>query len=265
MAERSGYADGEPCWADVTTPDLEAGKRFYGAVFGWEFQDTGPDFGHYTMALKDGKEVAAVTPPAPGTDSGVPPAWSTYLASSDAGATAARVEANGGKIIMGPMEIPGSGHMLVGFDPSGAPFGVWQPGGHMGSKLFGEPGALSWAEINTRDGAAADGFYQALFGYQQQQIGDGDTFDYTLWTVDGRQVCGRQKMGADFPAAVPPHWMPYFGVDDADAAIQRITDAGGQVRMGPFDSPYGRVAVIADPHGAVFSIIDESRRSQQPG
>lgn len=264
MAERSGYADGEPCWADVTTPDLEAGKRFYGAVFGWEFQDTGPDFGHYTMALKDGKEVAAVTPPAPGTDSGVPPAWSTYLASSDAGATAARVEANGGKIIMGPMEIPGSGHMLVGFDPSGAPFGVWQPGGHLGSKLFGEPGALSWAEINTRDGAAADGFYQALFGYQQQQIGDGDTFDYTLWTIDGRQVCGRQRMGADFPAAIPPHWMPYFGVDDADAAIQRITEEGGQVRMGPFDSPYGRVAVIADPHGAVFSIIDESRRSQ-PG
>src|SRR6266480_2189023 len=110
MAQRRGYADGEPCWADVTTPDLEAGKRFYGTVFGWEFQDTGPDFGHYTMALKDGNEVAAITPPMAGAES-APAAWNTYLASSDAAATAARVEANGGKILMGPMEIQGSGHM----------------------------------------------------------------------------------------------------------------------------------------------------------
>ena len=263
MAQRRGYADGEPCWADVTTPDLEAGKRFYGTVFGWEFQDTGPDFGHYTMALKDGDEVAAITPPMAGAES-APAAWNTYLASSDAAATAARVEANGGKILMGPMEIQGSGHMLVALDPSGAPFGVWQPGGHLGSKLYGEPGAPSWFEINTRDGAAADTFYQALFGYQQEQIGDGESFDYTVWTIDDRQVCGRQRMGADFPAAIPPHWMPYFGVDDADAAVHRVTGGGGQVRMGPFDSPYGRVAVVADPHGAAFCVIDESRRGAPP-
>src|SRR6266496_3375955 len=109
MAERHGYADGEPCWADVTTPDLEAATRFYGAVFGWQFQGSGPEFGNYTMCFKDGKEIAGITPPAPGNE-GTPPVWNTYLSSSDVTATAARVDAHGGKILVGPMEIPGSGH-----------------------------------------------------------------------------------------------------------------------------------------------------------
>src|SRR6266480_6368860 len=101
MAERNGYPDGEPCWADVTTPDLDAATRFYGAVFGWTFQDTGPEFGNYTMALKNDKTVAALTPPMPGGEA-APPAWSVYLATSDVTATAARIEQGGGKVVVGP-------------------------------------------------------------------------------------------------------------------------------------------------------------------
>jgi len=261
MAERSGYADGEPCWADVTTPDLDAATRFYGAVFGWEFQSTGPEFGNYTMCFKDGKEIVGITPPAPGNE-GMPPVWNVYLASADVAATAARVDANGGKILMGPMEVPGSGHMLFGFDPAGAAFGVWQPTGHLGAKLHGEPGALCWFELNTRD-SSVDGFYRALFGYQQEQIGDGGSMDYTVWTLEDRQVCGRLNMTGQLPDEVPPHWIPYFGVDDADAAAQRVLDAGGQVLHPPFDSPYGRIAGCADPHGATFDIIDMSRRGSE--
>lgn len=257
MAERTGYADGEPCWADVTTPDLEAAQRFYGTVFGWEFENMGPDFGNYTMCRKDGKNVAALSPPMPGGEA--PPMWSLYLKTSDVNATAARMEAGGAKILVAPMEVPGSGHMLYAFDPTGAAVGFWQPGNHTGAQLFGEAGALSWAEVNTRDAAAADAFYQALFGYEQEQIGDGTGFDYKIYKIDGNAACGRMKMSEEWPAEIPPHWMVYFGVDDADAAVQRITDAGGALRHGPFDSAYGRIAVVADPHGAVFSVVDPSR------
>jgi len=257
MVERNGYADGEPCWTDVTAPDLEAAKRFYAAVFDWTFEDTGADFGNYNLCFLDGKMVAAVSPPMQDM-ADAPAAWSLYLWSEDLDGTARRVEQGGGKLLMGPMEIPGSGRMLFGFDPTDAAFGVWEPGQHRGAQVFGETGALSWAELNTRDGAAADAFYRGLFGYEQEQIGDGETFDYTVWKVGGAQVCGRLQMTAEW-GELPPHWMVYFGVDDTDAAAQRVAANGGQVRHGPFDSPYGRIVVVADPNGAVLSLIDPSR------
>lgn len=262
MPERTGYPDGEPCWADVMTPDLEAAQRFYGAVFGWEFQNSGPEFGNYSMCLKDGKNVAGITPPAPGSEE-APPMWSLYLASSDVDETARRIERNGGKIMMAPMDIPGSGRMTYAFDPTGAAFGVWQGGGHLGAQLTQQPGTPCWAELTTRDGAGADSFYKSLFNYEQEQIGNGQDFDYTVWSIDRTQVAGRLKMGDDAPATIPPSWAIYFSVDDADAAVRRATEAGGEVQFGPDDSPYGRFAAVSDPFGAVFNVIDLSRAQRQ--
>jgi predicted enzyme related to lactoylglutathione lyase len=265
MVERTGYADGEPCWADAITSDTEEAKRFYGEVFGWTFIDTAPDAGNYVMCLKDGQTVAGLTPPSPGTEE-APPMWNVYFSASDLDATTVRFAQAGGKIIMGPLDVPGSGRMLYGFDPNDAAFGIWQPGEHTGADLYGEPGAITWVELTTRDTEIADAFYRSLFGYEQEQLGDGRGFDYTVWKIDGRSVCGRIKMGLDFPPDVPPHWMVYFAVDDADAAAQRVTAAGGEIRQGPFDSPFGRIAVCAGADGALFSVIDESRRGdEQPG
>jgi uncharacterized protein len=211
------------------------------------------------MALKNGRPVAGITPPMQG-GADAPPTWNLYFSSADVAATAGRVEQGGAKVLVGPMEVPGTGHMLFAFDPTGAAFGVWQPGEHKGAAYWGEPGALTWVELNTRDGAAADAFYGGVFGYGNQQIGDGAQFDYVVYTVGDNPVCGRMRMTEEW-ADTPPHWMVYFGVDDADAAARRITDAGGQVSNGPFDSPYGRIVVFRDPSGAVASAMDESRRA----
>ena len=128
MGERSTYPDGEPCWADVVTPDLDAGKRFYTAMFGWEYQDSGPEFGNYSMALLNGKTVAGVTPPPPGVEPGsMPPVWSVYLASADADATAAKVDQAGGKVIMGPMDVPSGQWIIQCQDPQGAHFALLAP------------------------------------------------------------------------------------------------------------------------------------------
>jgi predicted enzyme related to lactoylglutathione lyase len=259
VVERSGYTDGEPCWADVVAPDVEAGKRFYEAVLDWTFVESAPEFGGYVLCFKDGKMVAGMSPPQPGSE-GVPPAWSLYLWASDADTAAKRIQQAGGTVVTGPMEIPDNGRMVFAFDPAGAAFGLWEPGRHRGSQLFGDPGALSWAELNTREPVRADAFYQSLFGYRQEQIGDGEKFDYTVWKVDDREVCGRLKMTEEW-GDMPAHWNVYFGVDDCDAAAARVTANGGVVREQPFDSPYGRIAVVSDVGGATFSLIDMSRRS----
>jgi predicted enzyme related to lactoylglutathione lyase len=258
MVERNAYADGEPCWIDVITPDLAAGKRFYAAMFGWEYDGSGPDDDGYTMCLVGGRPVAGISLPPDGGPSG-PPAWTVYLASSDAVATTARIDRAGGKVGMGPLEIPGSGHMVVATDPTGAVFGVWQGTGHPGAAAQAEAGTLAWSEIATRDGGAADAFYRSVFDYEQESVG-GDV-DYTVWSIDGNAVCGRTTIGELLGPEFPPQWLVYFAVDDADAAVERATAGGGRLTHGPFDTPYGRIAILSDPFGALFSAIDMSRRT----
>jgi predicted enzyme related to lactoylglutathione lyase len=256
MVERNGYSDGEPCWADITTAGVEAAKRFYGDLLGWTFEESGPEYGGYVSCLKNGKRVAGISPPQPGAD--FPTAWSLYLWSHDVAATAKSIEQGGGRLMMEPMEVPEMGRMAFAFDPGGAAFGVWEPLGHRGSQLFGEPGALAWAELNGRDPGTIDPFYQNLFGYEAEQVGDGQTFDYVVWKLEGQPVAGRQKMTEQW-GDTPPHWNVYFAVDDADVAAQRVTAAGGQVREQPFDSAYGRITVVTDPNGAIVSLIDTSK------
>jgi predicted enzyme related to lactoylglutathione lyase len=264
MPTRTSYPDGFPCWADATTPDLGAAKIFYGTVFGWTFVDTGPDFGNYTLCLKDGRRVAAISPPPPDAPP-TPPNWTVYLATADVVETARRVGRYGGQVVRGPMEIPGNGHLLIAIDQTGAAFGAWQPGGMTGAELYGDPGAICWAEVNTREGATANRFYRALFGYEQEQIGDGTRFDYTVWRIDGETVCGGTQLPPGFPAEIPAHWMVYFAVDDADATAKEIEQAGGEITMAPQDTAFGRFAVAEDPFGAHFAVIKLTPQARDAG
>lgn len=255
MTQRSGHIDGAPCWADLSTPDLAGAQRFYAALLGWTFDEADAKMGYYTNCRKDGRRVAGMAPKHPDQD--LPTAWSVYLQSSAIDETARKTVEAGGRLMMPPMDIPGSGRMMYGFDPTRAAFGVWQPGDHRGAELTDAPGAMCWHELNTRDGGAADEFYRGLFGYEVEQIGDGAGFDYAVWKLDGRVLCGRMQMTSEY-GDLPPHWMTYFAVEDCDASAEQIKALGGKVLQGPFDSPYGRIAVVTDPYGAVFSIIKMS-------
>lgn len=249
----SRYPDGAPCWADLNTPDLDGARRFYGPLLGWTFDEPQAEMGHYMTCRRDGQSVVGIAPKMPGTEA-MPSAWSVYLKSSDLDASAKQIEAGGGQLLVPPMEIPGQGRMLFAIDPTGAAFGMWEPGNHRGAERYDQPGAMCWHDINSRDGAAADAFYRGLFPFAQSQIGEGKNFDYTVWSLGDKPVCGRMLMTAEW-GEVPPHWLNYFAVEDTDATVARVRELGGAVMHGPFDSPHGRIAVVADPYGAVFSVI----------
>jgi uncharacterized protein len=265
MVVRSRYYDGEPCWADVIAPDVAAAKLFYGALFGWTFADTQRESGGYVLCLKEDQPVAALTPPT--SDAGEPPVWNTYLSVSDVATTVERIEPAGGRLLTTAPETLEGSRMLLASDPGGAVFGLWEPRGTIGARVYGEPGAITWAEVNTRDPAAVDAFYRSSFGVEpvawrdipEEFPGDAPAaqtgMDYVVYKAadGGPMLCGRLAMTADFGDA-PPHWMTYFNVDDADRAADRVTAGGGRVVVAPFDTPYGRVALAADPHGAVLGL-----------
>jgi len=248
---------GTPCWVDLMTPDQEAAREFYSALFGWQI-DVGPEeTGHYGMASLRGHSVAGI-----GGMMGMehPPVWNTYLATADVDATCKAAEAAGASIAAPPMDVMEFGRMAFVQVPGGGVFGLWQAGTHNGSGLANEPGAYCWNEFMTRDYETGKSFYGEVFGYTFTEIG-GDDFQYSMIELDGQTVGGLGVLPAEVPAHVPPHWRVYFEVENTDAAVARIVELGGSVQRPPADMPYGRHADVADPQGAMFSVI----KSATPG
>jgi len=242
---------GEPTWMDLATPDLEVAKKFYGEIFGWSFVDTGPDFAHYHFAQSQGRNAAGIGPIWP-PDSGQPSAWTIYIASDDAAADAERVKALGGQVLVEPMAIADSGVMAVCADPTGPVFGLWQAINHIGSGVENEHGAMTWSEVNTRDSAAARDFYSTLSNATPHKMEEVDYY-YIVQRGDD-MLYGILQMDHHWEG-IPPHWMGYFAVDNTDATIERAIAAGGKLQVPAFDMQYGRMAVLSDPAGANFSIV----------
>ncbi len=256
-----GYPEGAPCWADVSLADLAAGKRFYGELFGWTFdEDTAERHGRYTRAYKDGRSVAALQPK---RDGRMPTSWTVYLATPDARALAARIREAGGRLITDPLPVPPHGTLAVAADPGGAVFGLWQGEGHAGFELTRVPGAYCWTEVYTRDKDQADAFYESVFGYLGGDPGAPDEIgaDFRTWSLPGTEpgpdsaIGGRSLMSDAFPAALPDHFLVYFSVTDCDAAAATCVRLGGRVTAPPFDIPYGRMAVLTDNQGAPFAVL----------
>jgi uncharacterized protein len=262
VSERTSYAPGTPSWTDLGSPDPDAAVDFYGALFGWQVGEAGDpeQTGGYRMAQLRGKAVAGMMPL---MAEGQPPAWQTYVSVADVDATASAVSEAGGSVIAAPMDVMEAGRMAVFADPSGAVFGVWQPGLHAGSGLVNEPGAMSWNELNTRDPEVAKDFYTRVFGWGAEEQDMGEIGTYTTWKLGADEVGGMLDMRGRVPDQVPAHWLTYFGVDDADAAVAKVTELGGGVAFGPIDIAPGRFAVLHDPHGAMFAVIKLSEEALQ--
>lgn len=255
MSERTSYAPGTPCWVDLGTPDIDASASFYGGLFGWEVPESEnvEQTGGYRRATRNGADVAGMMPL---MQEGQPPAWSTYVSVADAKSTAAAVAEARGSVIAEPMDVMGLGAMAVFADPTGAVFGIWQPGTFPGAGIVNEPGALSWNELNTRDLAGAKEFYGAVFGWTFEDNDMGEAGTYTTINPGESMVGGILDMTErGVPEEVPAHWQVYFAVEDTDATVGQATESGGSIMVPPTEVPAGRFSILTDPHGASFAVI----------
>ncbi len=273
MAERDGYIPGVPCWIDTSQPDPDAAVGFYSALFGWEFEDVMPPQSEskYFIGRIRGRDVAAVSSmleraPRMAT-------WNTYIWVDSADQTAAKAASAGGKVLAEPFDVMDAGRMAVIADPEGAVFSVWQAKQHKGAAVVNEHGSLNFNGLNTRDVEGARSFYEAIFGWQTLTLSGGAQ----AWTLPGygehlersdpglrervagvggppgfEDVVATLNPISEEQAQVPSHWSVTFAVNDADAIAAKATEAGGKLLAGPFDAPWVRMAVLADPHGASF-------------
>ena len=258
MPEITKSQPGSFCWFELGTTDTKAARQFYGDLFGWTTQDQpmGPDM-VYSMLQLRGRDVGGLYALSPDMRAqGVPAHWLVYVSTPSADDTSAKAKAAGGTVANGPFDVAEHGRMAVIQDPQGAMFGVWQSKRHDGVRLFGEPDAPCWAELATTDDEAARTFYSKTIGWKPD-VKSAGPMPYTEWVArDGTVAGGMLKMTGDQWKGIPPHWMTYFAVADCDASAAKAAKGGGTVKVPPNDIPQvGRFSVIADPAGAVFSII----------
>ncbi|MGW6054621.1 VOC family protein [Streptomyces sp. NPDC055189] len=251
------YVAGAPTWVELGNPDLEGAHAFYRALFGWEFQSGGAEFGGYGMYQADGKTVAGAMTV---TADQAPPAWTLYFKTPDADATAKAVEQAGGTTVYEVMDVGDLGRMAVLRDAQGVGFAVWQPGTIKGLDLVDAPNSLCWTELYTPDIEGAREFYGSVFGWgTSTQAFEGGS--YTMVHPAGgteNDMFGGLWPLSDAPeeSAAGAYWTPYFQVTDIDAVLARVEPSGGAVRVARMDlAGVGSFAKLADPSGARFALM----------
>ena len=235
-AKENTYGEGVPCWLDAQLPDLAAGRRFYGELFGWTFEEA---YGGSVWARKDGEAVAALAHKADGR---MPTVWTVYFATPDVVRLSGRIREAGGQVVMAPVSLGELGTAVLAADPEGAVFGLWQAARHSGFGTRHKAGTFGWAELYARDTETANTFY-------------GGLFTDALFGPDAAPDFGRAPVSDVFPVEMPPHFLVHFRVEDIEAVLGAVHRLGGRVQVPLFETSYGKVAVVTDNQGASFALV----------
>jgi predicted enzyme related to lactoylglutathione lyase len=250
----AGSMEGRFVWTDLSAPDEEAAGTFYSQLLGWQLDRDESEMGVYLIGEVAGRDVAGMMAQSP-DQAGAPPMWTIYLASDGIEDTLARIEQHGGTVLQPPFEIP-DGRIAIAADPTGGVFAVAQWPGEGGFEAYGEPGAVCWAELLTRDVEAAVGFYTAVYGWDATTEPSETGPPYTTFSRDGEQILGVMGMPEMVPTEAPAFWQVYFLVEDIDAAVAAATTSGASVLV-----PKTRIserawfATLEDPQGAGFNLF----------
>ena len=260
MPLMESYAPGMFCWAELGSPDAAAAKQFYTTLFGWSAEDRpmGPD-AYYTMLTLAGRGVAALYQLEPGTTSA--PHWLSYIAVENASRSADRARALGGEVLVEPFDVLDVGRMALVQDPTGAVVALWEARRHAGAGIVREPNAIGWNQLATTDPARAAMFYSQLLDWAGDDAGSGPT----RFTSGGVPRGGITAIAPSW-GPVPSAWLVYFEVVDCDGRAALAQSLGGSVRVPPGEMDgVGRGAVLVDPQGAVFAVIQPPAASTGAG
>ena len=253
MPRREAAPIGHPCWIDLFSSDTAKSVAFYGGLFGWSATEPSAEHGGYINFVKDDDPIAGMM--ANDGAEGQPDGWSVHLAVEDAEQTVAAAAAQGATVIVPAMPVAELGSMSLVADPGGAAIGGWQPGTHEGFLEVGEPNTPGWFELHTREYDRSVAFYRDVFGWDVHTMSDTADFRYTTLGEGDAAAAGILDASGSLPDGATAEWSIYFSCADTDAALAKAVELGGTIVDAAEDTPYGRLATVADPTGARFKLI----------
>ena len=249
---------GKVIFLELVTPDLAAAQNFYAGLFGWTFRDLKLARTEYAEASLDGHPVAGlIYKPLP-ADAQRRPAWLSFFSVRDVDAAAQIALQRGAKVLFQPHSVPNRGREAVFADPQGAVFAVLASSSGDPSDVLAVPGDWIWSSLITRDPDTDAAFYQALFGYEVFDLAAQAPAQHLILAADNYARAGANTLPASRPS-MHPHWLNFIRVNDAVKMTAKAVALGGRVLVEPrVDRHGGKVAIVADPQGAAFGLLEWS-------
>ena len=247
---------GKVIFVELVTPDLAAAKRFYAGLFGWTFRDIQAGRTRYAEAFLDGRPVSGLIQKRLQASERRQPAWLSFFAVGDVDAAKRVALQNGAKVLFEPHSIPDRGREAVFADPQGAVFAVLASSSGDPPDVLAGPGEWIWSSLITRDPAGDAAFYQTLFDYEVFELPASEGAQHLLLASDNYARASVNTLPANRPNAYP-HWLNYVRVEDTVKMTAKVVALGGRVLVEPWiDRHGGKVAVVADPLGAPFGLLE---------
>ena len=247
---------GKVVLVQLVTPDLAVAKRFYGGLFGWRFRDLQLGGDDYSEAFLDGQFVAGLLHKAVASGERRQSSWLTFLSVADVDAARSLAVAHGAKVLLAPHTIPGRGREAVLADPQGAVFAVLASSAVDPPDEMADPGEWIWSSLSTPDPEANAGFYQTLFGYEVFELPADEGARHLMLASDNYARASANPLPSNRPDG-RPYWLNYIHVEDVAAMSAKVISLGGRVLVEPrMDRHGGKVAIVADPLGAPFGLLE---------
>jgi predicted enzyme related to lactoylglutathione lyase len=254
MSLRTSYTPGTFSWVDLATSDPDGAKTFYTQFFGWTFKDMPAGDTVYTLFFKDEKKVSAMFQLSKDKP-GIPPHWKNYVSVENVDETALRIQELGGSILEPAFDVLTSGRLCIAQDPTGAMFALWEAKESFGAERVNDPGSLCWNELYTQDTVKAESFYTQLFGWSVKKAPDAPGPVYHQFYNKEMGAGGMLEIQPEWDP-VPPHWIPYFAVENCDESLEQAKKLGAKINNPAMDIPnVGRMGSLQDPQGGHFNII----------
>jgi predicted enzyme related to lactoylglutathione lyase len=252
---------GKFVWYEYMGDDLAGAADFYAHVVGWRIEDASmADFDYRLGVVGEHRVVGLMKLSADAKAMGAKACWTGYIWVPDVDAAAAKLAADGGKVLRPASDIPSVGRFAVVADPQGAVFMLFRDAGGNPPPppSPNTPGLVGWHELAATDGAAALKFYTDTFGWRKDSEFDmGPMGPYHLFSTGHGEFGGIFTKRPEMPG---PFWLYYFNVEAIDAGVARLTGKGGKVVNGPMEVPGGMWIVQAtDNQGAFFALVAPRR------
>jgi predicted enzyme related to lactoylglutathione lyase len=247
---------GKMVWADLVTPDLDAAERFYGGLLGWTFQTIHTGESDYAVALVDGRPIGGLFQKPIPAGQHRQSAWLTFIAVRDVDAAKRVALAHGAKVVSDARNYPSRGRQAVLSDPEGAVFAVLASSSGDAPDYLAAPGEWIWSSLLSRTPGSEAAFYQQVFSYDVFDLASDDGLEHVILSSDDYARASANAMPGD-PARRHAHWLNFIRVDHTIDMVAKVQALGGRVLVEPHvDRHGGQVAVVADPAGAPFGLME---------
>jgi uncharacterized protein len=256
---------GKVIWVDLVTPDIARAEQFYSGLFGWTFEKI-PGDPNYEIASLDGQMIAGLYQKAAPAGESKQPNWLTFIAVRDVDATRRLAVAHGAKVLSGPRNFPQRGRQVVLSDPDGAVFAALASTSGDTPDVMAAPGEWIWSSLLVRDANHEAAFYQTVFGYDVFDLPSEGALTHIILSSDDYARAGINTLPKD-AVRRHPHWLNFVRVEDAADTAARAVKLGGRILVEPrVDRHGGQLAVLADPTGAPFGIMEwaQNETAQEP-